>query len=254
MQIDRVISLGGDCEVAAQARRATGSDRAYPLDWWTVPIDTVPSLLTSRFRHVFDVEQISKRNDVVPVLDSSFARTTHIHEFPYGEDFLSYDLETISRRLKEKYVFLSARFFRDCAEGTTLFVRRKVIYDPPESDRLARSVSELCQVIETFCPAWHLLLVNYEPGLSSSDRVLQRTVTRYDDAHHLGSDRGWDEMLATLPFSLVRHGASPRLFDLKSTAGPALSRWERLERFWIARRQKLEESLQRWRREGASAG
>lgn len=232
MRIDRVVSLGGDCEVAAQARRATGSDRAYPFDWWTVPVESVPKLLSTRFRHVFEVPYLSKRRDVVPVLDSSYAGTTHIHEFRHGEDFLAYDMELISRRLSEKYAFLGTRLVEDCAQGTTLFVRRKVIYDPPAKDALARSIADICEALDGFCPDWRLLLINYEPGLSASPRVIQRSVVRYDDAHHLGSDRGWDEMVATLPFSLLHHGGRPRLVDLTSTARPPLSRLERLSWFW----------------------
>jgi hypothetical protein len=249
VRIDRVISLGGDCEVAAQARRASGSDRAYPFDWWTTPLESVPRLLTSRFRHVFEVEYLSKRQDVIPVLDSSYGLTSHIHEFRHGEDFLSYDMEAISRRLTEKYRFLSARFFEDCSRGTTLFIRRNVHYDPADRERLERSVSEIRDILGQVCPSFYLLLTGYEPGLSTCERVLQRNVTRYDDAKHLGSDRGWDEMLATLPFSFVRQGNSPGMIDLTSTARPPLSRLERLSWKW---REQLLSLAVRVRRRRAS--
>lgn len=247
--IDRVISLGGDCEVAAQARRATGSNRAYPFDWWTTPIESVPKLLASRFRHMFEVEYLSKRSDVVPVLDSSYGMTSHIHEFRHGEDFLAYELETISRRLTEKYAFLSARLFEDCSRGTTLFVRRNVAYDPSDGESLRRSVAEICDILGQVCPRYYLLLTGYEPGLSEADHVLQRDVTRYEDARLLGSDRGWDEMVATLPFTFVRQGHSPRLVDLNMTARPPLSRLERLSWAWS---EQLRSVASRWRGRRAS--
>lgn len=206
MQIDRIISLGGKCEVAYQARRAMKSDRAYPCDWWNVPLEGVPTLLASRFDDVFKVEHLVKMRDMPaheggPQLKSTFGGTRHIHEFAPGEDYMSYDMEEISRRLTAKYSFLVSRMFKDCARGGTLFIRQQIWTDPTDKAVLDVICAETIRVAASFCPKFYLVMLDYEPTLASHELLLQRSVTQHG-VEVLGSDKGWDEMLASLPVSL----------------------------------------------------
>jgi hypothetical protein len=184
------------------------SDRAYPFDWWTTPIESVPKLLATRFEEVFKPEHLIKvpSPDRGTVLKSLFGATTHPHDFRFDEDINPYEAETISNDLSPKYAFLSNRLFEDCARGTTLFIRQKVWHDPDNGDVLAPIVAEIASEIRKFCPSYRLLLLDYAPGLDGFDGVLQRNVTQHSDAKNLGSAKGWREMFASLPVTLASAG------------------------------------------------
>jgi hypothetical protein len=208
MRIDRIISLGGKCEVAYQSRRAMSSDRAYPFDWWTTPIEAVPKLLATRFEEVFKPENLTKvpSPDRGTVLKSLFGGTTHPHDFRFDEDIVPYDLETISNDLSPKYAFLSNRMFEDCARGTTLFIRQRVWHDPNEKDALEPIVAEILDELRKISPSHRLLLLDYDPAVAGGEAAIQRHVTQHADAKNLGSAQGWQEMFASLPLTLGRTG------------------------------------------------
>lgn len=215
--VDRIVSLGGMCEVAYQARRLMRSDRAYPFDWWCTPIQSVPGLLAGRCQDQFKPEHIVKVPDFEGkrILISTTPGSSHIHEFPHHENFLAYEVEDISRRLTEKYAFLWSRMLEDCGEGSTLFIRQRMADDRTEADELSALVAEIEAALARVSPRFHLLLLDYEPALAVSERVIQCRVPRYKGAKEFGSDRGWDEMLASLPVSLGRRNGKQGLDDLK---------------------------------------
>lgn len=219
MRIDRIVSLGGKCEVAYQARRLMGAERAYPFDWWTVPVEAIAPNLRSRFEETFKVEHLTKiaSPDRGTILKSLYGGTTHPHEFRFGEDIVPYDLGDISRRLTDKYAFLSARFYEDCGQGRTLFVRQSVWHDPQDGATLEPLVGDIAAAIADFCPDWRLLLLDYDPDVSGDGRILQRRVVQYEDAANLGSAKGWDEMIASLPLTFPRQKGRARVADLQES-------------------------------------
>lgn len=216
--VDRMISLGGRCEVAYQIRRATRSGTAYPFDWWVTPLDSVVKVLEGGFEGVFEARHLVRLPDLdgKKALYSSSAGTWHLHEFRHEEDFLSYALDEVERRLRPKYAFLQSRLLEDCGKGRTLFIRQHLRDDPDEPEELRAAVERICAALGAISPWYRLLLLDYPPGLEGPT-VIQRRVTGHPDLTEVGSDRGWDEMLATLPFSIARARRRLDISDLLAT-------------------------------------
>lgn len=230
LHIDRVISLGGLCEVAFQIRRFVRSDKAYPFDWWITPFASVPKVLEGGLRHVFEPQHLVKVPDYDgrSALYSAFSGTIHLHEFLHGENLLAYDPEEIARRLGPKYAFLQSRLIEECASGTTLFIRQHLPRDPDDPDELRRLVLRTCDAIEAICPSYRLVLVDYEPEMELPETVLRRRAVRYADCNDLGSKRGWAEMFAGLPFSFRRRHRKLDIADLLATFPPRRTLLQRL--------------------------
>ena len=79
--VDRVISLGTNCEIAFNLRRHFGIERAYPFDWWFTPLDAVASVLASRFAVDIDRDNLQAVGGGRSILNRKY-RILHHHDFP----------------------------------------------------------------------------------------------------------------------------------------------------------------------------
>lgn len=215
---DRIISLGGRCEVAYQLRRLTGSDRAFPFDWWITPLRSLPNILREGPAAVFDEKYIRVLPDYDghPAIYSHLGYseqkggTIHLHEFSRSENFLEMPLKDISARLVEKYTALEERIVRAGLEGPVTFVRKFMVgHDPEDPAHLTRLLDEIEPLLREIAPNYELLLLNY-CEIPPRKGVIQRNVTVYDDVTEHGSNRGWEELFK----ELARRRKSKRFGDM----------------------------------------
>jgi hypothetical protein len=216
--VDRVISLGGLCEAAFQARRLSRSDRAYLFDWWITPLPAVSVALDEGAESLFAPEHLVKVPDYggKPALYSRFSRTVHLHEYAKTVDFLALDVETIAATLQEKYAALQARLLADCAIGTTLFVRQRLNGHDPTGQDLADLIERLCAQLSDIAIDHRLLLLDYEP-VRPSERLIQAQAPRLRDANDLGSRSGWNALFRTHAIECRRSGTRFSYEDLQAS-------------------------------------
>lgn len=215
--VDRMVSLGGRCEVAYQLRRIGATDRAYPFDWWITPLAAVPRFLESGCVAAFAAEQLHKVPDYGgrAGLYSHYAGTVHLHEFDHGEDGLALPTPDIATRLQEKYAALHRRLLEDVATGRTLFVRQHLEgSDPTSAAELEPQIDALDQALSGLTDDYLLLLVNY-CAVTARPRLLQASVPA-TTTNGLGSNWRWSAMLRAQGLS-CRRGARAGSHDLFRT-------------------------------------
>lgn len=196
IHVDRMISLGGRCEVAYQLRRIGTTERAYPFDWWITPLDALPRILSGGTSSLFEAAQIHKLPDYGgrAGVYSHYARTVHLHEFAHGEDGLALSIAEISERLGNKYEALYRRMIGEVAQGRTLFVRQFLDGHDPQSARGLESLIDYLEVeLARLTSDYLLLLVGY-CEISPRPRVLQSRLG-LSSANGLGSNWSWTTMM-----------------------------------------------------------
>ncbi|MFG1212330.1 DUF1796 family putative cysteine peptidase [Xanthobacter flavus] len=214
---DRIVSLGSVCEVAYQVRRLARSERAYPFDWWVTPLGSVLKVLEAGAPAVFEAAQLMKVPDYggERAFYSRLSGTVHRHEFPAGEDYLALDEAEMARRLIPKYEALQARLMGDCAEGTTLFVRKCLPEHDPNDEALEETIDHLHGALAAFAADPRLLLLDYGP-VRPRPWLMTASVPRLRDHNDLGSKRGWNRTFRTLGIA-CRSGRKFRFDDLIET-------------------------------------
>lgn len=217
---DRIVSLGALCEVAYQVRRLSGSDRAYPFDWWVTPLGSVMKVLDAGAPAVFEAAQLMKVPDYGghPALYSHLSGTIHLHEFPAGEDFLALEEAEMAQRLIPKYQALHARLLGDCAQGITLFVRQCLPEHDPKNEALEAAIDSLHVKLCTIAADPRLLLLDYAP-VRPRPWLRSATVPRLKDCTDVGSSRGWDRAFRSTRIS-CQGGDAFRFDDLRETLVP----------------------------------
>ncbi|MCI0465464.1 MAG: papain-like cysteine peptidase [Beijerinckiaceae bacterium] len=220
LAVDRIISLGGLCEAAYQARRLSRSERAYIFDWWITPLESVCVTLDAGAACVFKPKHLVKVPNYggKPALYSRLSRTIHLHEYAEAIDFLALDIKTIAAALQEKYAALHARMLADCASGTTLFVRQKLSGHDPAGPELEVQIDRTCANLNAIAADYRLLLLDYEP-IAPRERLIQSQVPRLKDANDLGSCKGWDALFRAHSIDCLRPGTRFSFDDLKATFG-----------------------------------
>ncbi|MFG1419223.1 DUF1796 family putative cysteine peptidase [Xanthobacter sp. V0B-10] len=228
-RFDRMVSLGGNCEVAYQLRCFSGSDRAYPFDWWVLPLGGLPALLDAGADAAFALGHLSRVDeyDGVPALYSRLGGTVHMHEFRHDEAGLDQPLEAISAALQEKYAALDRRLRADCAQGHTLFVRNHLPgTDPGTPEALAPVLEALHARLSRLSPGYRLLLVGHPP-VPAHPALLQAPAPRLPGHRGLGSRLGWTLMLWRLGVRAARRGEADHS-DLAATFAPVAGRFQAL--------------------------
>jgi Putative papain-like cysteine peptidase (DUF1796) len=206
MRYDKVIGLGGNCEVAEHLRRYLGTDRANIMDWWVTPLTSVPKLLDERFSNLARPENMRLVANDKSVMCRYYG-IAHHHDFPRRED-TTIDgsmIESQAHLLREKYAMLADRFVKDCAgHQRVLFVRswRDRLDIPPTpyatDDIVQYDFAGTVAAIERNFPAldFSILFVNYGIHTSDDPRALFHNVEdKGDGGGWSGSAGGWDEML-----------------------------------------------------------
>jgi len=206
---DRIVSLGSVCEVAYQVRRLSRSERAYPFDWWVTPLGSVLKVLEAA--NLMKVPDYGGSR----ALYSRLSGTVHRHEFPAVEDYLALDEAEMARRLIPKYEALQARLVDDCAEGTTLFVRKCLPQHDPKDEGLEETIDHLHAALATFAADPRLLLLDYAP-VRPRPWLVTASVPRLRDHNDLGSERGWNRTFRALGIA-CRSGRKFRFDDLIET-------------------------------------
>lgn len=196
LHVDRMISLGGRCEVAFQLRRIGTTDRAYPFDWWIMPLEALPRILAGGISSVFDASQLHKVPDYGgrAGIYSNHAGTIHLHEFAHDEDGLALSIAEISERLGNKYEALYGRMVDDAAQGRTLFVRQYLDgHDPRTAGELEPLIDDLEFGLMRMTEDYLLLLIGY-CRIGPRPRVLQSELG-LNHAKGLGSNWSWTSMM-----------------------------------------------------------
>jgi Putative papain-like cysteine peptidase (DUF1796) len=216
--VDRVISLGGLCEVAFQLRRLSRSGRAYAFDWWITPLTSVSIVLEHGAACVFAPQFLVKVPDYggLPALYSRLTATVHLHEYAKTTDFLALDVETIAATLRSKYNALHARLLADCGAGPTLFVRQRLDEHDPRGKDLEDTLDRLCAQLTSIADDHRLLLLDYEP-LRPRERLIQAAVPRLRDLNDLGSRKGWNALFRALGIDCRRSGQGFSYDDLQAS-------------------------------------
>jgi hypothetical protein len=86
---DHIVSLGYDCRLAYNLRRAFGFTRAYPFDWWVTPLPALLAFLDDpSVERLYDpalLEPVMTPKGVWAIRNAHYDIELH-HEFPRGED------------------------------------------------------------------------------------------------------------------------------------------------------------------------
>ena len=134
--MNRLVGLGGDCQVAHHVKRLSPDYEKHFFDWLIVPAETVLALLENGFTSILqedDLEPDVYQDRLQKVVDKRY-RTWFVH------DFQAFDQENI-RNAQSKYSYLGKKFVAMLADGRpTTFVRRWHQIDGPESEDIARQL------------------------------------------------------------------------------------------------------------------
>jgi len=224
ISVDRVISLGTNCEIAFNLRRFFGVERAYPFDWWFTPLDAVAPVLASRFALGINGDNLRAVGGRRSILNRKY-RILHHHDFPRVSPnrLIAPDWTDTIAACRAKYAALGRRFFDDLAQSrrALFFLHGNGAHEFLGEDG-QRALSEgahylnIQRTLEQLFPRLEFFIVVSRP----EDEVLEAStgaarvvclppVTDYGDrldgnaSHFAGSLRGWSEALSRLR---VRYG------------------------------------------------
>lgn len=137
----RFISLGGDCQPAAQIRRNRPNGTTHFFDWLSIPIRHTIRLIENDLDGGFEPENLHPlylENRLLTVVDTRY-HLDITHDFPVFDD------ETVAQ-VRARYA-IRARWFRelldDPDELPSYFVRRWDKRDGPENEADARVLYHL---------------------------------------------------------------------------------------------------------------
>ena len=153
--MNRLVGLGGDCQVAHHVKRLSPNYEKHFFDWLIVPIETVITLLDNGFTSILreeDLEPDIYENRLQKVVDTR-NKTWFVH------DFQAFDQENIINA-QEKYSYLGKKFIAMLADGKpTTFVRRWHQIDGPESEETAR---RLLSSLQRYKPDAELIFLHQD--------------------------------------------------------------------------------------------
>lgn len=207
MQFDRVIGLGGNCEVAQHIRRHFETDHAHIFDWWITPFQGAVTLLASDFKGLFGSEDMTVVGDRLAVKCRRTGVIFH-HDFPRDaqELVIREEIEPRLPELRAKYDALRRRLDAACeGDATVLFVRswREIFHAPPSyPQHLIDGVPDydFRRLIETIERRYRkldfrVLFVNYGPQRIEHPRaIFDNVADKGDTVDWSGSPGGWSEL------------------------------------------------------------
>lgn len=209
IRVDRVVSLGSNCEVTAALRDYFNVDRAYPFDWWITPLKSVKKILRDDFKSLLNSEflEVSKDKNTV---HCKHYNILHHHDFTRGEGYqIIPDIESQIPNLKAKFEYLADRFFKDCATGKNLFIRNRVGYDSyldQDGGDIQEDYEDLYRLIcEIFPLADNYLLVTNvgHAGVSQNGKIFFDDITNHGECDDFRvSPKGWRELFERQKFVL----------------------------------------------------
>ncbi|KAA1053988.1 DUF1796 family putative cysteine peptidase [Azospirillum argentinense] len=208
---DRIIGLGGNCQVTWQLRNFYGFETAYPFDWWITPWGSLLRLLETDFDGLFldDGQKIIRNRDTVVCLNTWIL---HHHDFrrdANGKEVQGGIQEQIPG-LRQKYRKIIDRFYDHAGNGRVLFVRNGLnnIPEMPEgTQNISKDPKLLVDALAKKFPNtdFHVLFTNFPKPAISIDRATFAIPKDYHDGNdYRGSFKGWTEMFGELPFRLKK--------------------------------------------------
>ena len=198
--MNRLVGLGGDCQVAHHVKRLSPDYEKHFFDWLIVPAETVLRLLDNGFTPILqedDLEPDIYQDRLQKVVDTR-NRTWFVH------DFQAFDKENI-RNAQEKYSYLGKKFVAMLTDGKpTTFVRRWHQIDGPENEEIAR---QLLVGLQRYKPDAELIFLHQDksrpPLIDGSYRSAYIPQVSGD---WVGDEDAWTDILTR--FS-IQNGSEP---------------------------------------------
>jgi len=192
---DEYVSLGYNCEVAFQLRRALGRDESGFFNWGIFDIDSLIALIESRFEGAFCLGQRGWDES------NQLARETHYRFSFHGPwrpgrplDDPQFAEGLVAHRTKVKH--LADRFPNH--QGRRLYLCRPACTQPAEK------VERLAKLLSRITPDATLVLMRLSCESSSNarhpmiaERILERAAPA--DAAEDGHAPSWDAVFAEFP-------------------------------------------------------
>ncbi len=195
MDVDEIISLGGACAPAFQARKSFDVP-VMPFDWWTFKLPEVVPQIENGLDNIFDDDVVQYGEYINrPVLFSRFA--IHVHDLP---DEVMADKNDAWKShlpaLRARYSFLGRQLKERASRGDVLFVRSWIGEDEYLRDKFSDYAQDILSALRRVFQndRIKLLMVDYnEPQLGEIDGVIADNVTVYQRTD-MGCEQGWREM------------------------------------------------------------
>lgn len=191
---DEYVSLGYNCEVAWQLRRAHGDDRAGFFNWRITDTSQLVALLQRRFEGLLKPDQIGPGEAPGMIRDLSYHYQIHspfeTTDFASDPDFIAkLDLE------RGKMSHLAERFKNP--EG------RRCYFLKPRFDLTQGEADEVMRCLDRCSPDYVLVVLRAEGAPITGAKLFDRRlsfVTTPDQTDH-GDDAGYDRIFAEFPLS-----------------------------------------------------
>jgi hypothetical protein len=250
--VDRVISLGTNCEIAFNLRKFFGFERAYPFDWWGTPLNAVAPVLASRFAVGINRDNLQAVGGRRSILNLKY-RILHHHDFPRvpGNRLIAPDWTNAIEACRAKYAALGRSFFDDLthARRALFFLNGNGAHEflDEEGQRAISNGGHYLNIqltLERLFPHLEFFIVVSRPeedaleaSAGASRVVCLPGVTDYGDrldgnpSHFGGSMRGWSEALSRLLVATSDGECPPRAPLEKMASGGC-----RLVTFGVPRR------------------
>ncbi len=206
MQVDAIVSLGGNCVPTWHIRRHFNIERAGLLDWWIVPFAGLLKLIEDGPSQLFTPQDTMLLPDRDAVVSRSFGFVFY-HDFPRDADRRVIEASIAEKLdgLREKYMALWRRLDETCASGASvLFVRarrdtlvhEKVPIEQGDSEFGRGDLGRLCRAIAARWPAARakVLYLNFDQRTDDPMAVFDQIEELNDVTTWAGSTGGWDAM------------------------------------------------------------
>ena len=188
---DKILSLGGDCNVSLALRRANFLNSWSPFDWMVTPLDAISKIVSEDGADLAKEFYASHNGSSV---GCKYYNVLYHHEFPRKENhmvmFSIEAIETCRSKLRHKM----GRFIEACEAGQpVLFIRFRSYTDIPE-DRFcdgknipsAADINHVAQAIAARYPALDFKILYLErasdPQPTDLEALDQRIMFRRLDA------------------------------------------------------------------------
>lgn len=193
---DEYVSLGGNCEVAFQMRRALGRDQSGICSWWFMDLPALLALLRDGFR------KILMPNNLIPwpghmVRDTAYGYCFH-SPFEAEQPIDDPNFADLLAEHREKVEHLKGRFYRPSGRRVYFL---KLVQQPLDGE-----LAELVSHLRTIGADFALVVLTVEPMEADlGPEVHFRTLERFApiEAAQDGHEPSWDRIFAEFPHTAL---------------------------------------------------
>lgn len=224
--VDRIISLGTNCEITFHLRSVFGFERAYPFDWWITPLNAIAPILLSRFALDIESDNLEVVGGGRSIINRKY-RLLHHHDFPRlpESELIDQSWPAAIGDCRSKFEALGKRFFEDVSgsQRIAFFINQSGGHEFLQNEELSvlddvHHYFDIERTIELLFPNLEFYMVVSEAVPAAARGALDERarfmrvpdIQDYGDRygghpnHFAKSLRGWREALSTLPFELRR--------------------------------------------------